>query len=224
VTAVARLRRARPAVIAVGASAGALDALRDLLPPLPPDFPAPIVVVVHVPPARESGLPAVLARECRLEVVEAEDKMALAAGKVAFAPPDYHLLIEAHGGLALSADPPVQYSRPSIDVLFESAASAFGPRALGILLSGANADGAQGLAAIARAGGLTWVQAPETAQVSTMPEAALASWAHETMDPGSMGAVLAAWAGDQRSKGPRDQGAKGPRDQGTKGPRGQATR
>lgn len=193
-TAAERLRRCRPAVIAVGASAGALEALRALLPPLPRGFPAPIVVVVHVPADRESGLPAVLARECRLAVVEAEDKMTLAAGQVTFAPPGYHLLVEAHGALALSAEPPVQFSRPSIDVLFESAADAFGPRALGILLSGANADGAHGLAAIARAGGLTWVQSPESAQVSIMPEAALASGTHEAMDPGSMGAVLAAWA------------------------------
>jgi two-component system chemotaxis response regulator CheB len=194
VTAAALLRARPPAVIAVGASAGALDALRDLLPRLPPAFPVPIVVVVHVPSDRESGLPAVLARECRVAVVEAEDKMPLVAGQVAFAPPDYHLLVEAHGALALSADPPVQFSRPSIDVLFESAAHAFGPRAFGILLSGANADGARGLALIARAGGLTWVQSPESARVSTMPEAALASGSHETMDAGSMGAVLAAWA------------------------------
>ena len=193
-TAASRLRRTRPAVIAVGASAGALDALRGLLPPLPPAFPVPIVVVVHVPPDRESGLPAVVARECRLAVVEAEDKMALVPGQVVFAPPDYHLLIEAHGAVALSADPAIQFSRPSIDALFESAADAFGPRALGILLSGANDDGARGLAAIARAGGLTWVQSPESARVSTMPEAALAGGSHETMDPGSMGAVLAAWA------------------------------
>ena len=193
-TAAARLRSAQPAVIAVGASAGALDALRDLLPRLPTNFPVPIVVVVHVPSDRESGLPAVLARECRVAVVEAEDKMPLVAGRVAFAPPDYHLLVEAHGALALSADPPVQFSRPSIDVLFESAAEAYGPRAFGILLSGANADGARGLARIAGAGGLTWVQSPENARVSTMPEAALASGSHETMDAGSMGAVLAAWA------------------------------
>ena len=195
-TVAARLRRVSPAVIAVGASAGALEALRDLLPPLPREFPVPIVVVVHVPPDRESGLPAVLARECRVAVVEAEDKMPLAAGQVAFAPPDYHLLIEAHGALALSADAAIQFSRPSIDVLFESAADAFGPRVLGILLSGANSDGARGLAAIARAGGLTWVQSPASARVSTMPEAALASGSHEAMDPGSMGAVLAAWALD----------------------------
>jgi two-component system chemotaxis response regulator CheB len=188
------LRHNRPAVLAVGASAGALDALRDLLPPLPREFPVPIVVVVHVPPDRESGLPAVLARECRLAVVEAEDKMPLLAGQVAFAPPDYHLLIEAHGALALSADPPVQFSRPSIDVCFESAAAAFGPRAFGILLSGANADGARGLAAIARAGGLTWVQSPTSARVRTMPEAALATGNHRALEPATMAEILAAWA------------------------------
>ncbi len=195
-TAAERLRRTPPAVIAVGASAGALEALLELLPPLPERFQVPIVVVVHVPPDRGNGLPAVLARECRLEVVEAEDKMPLVAGRVVFAPPGYHLLLEAHGAVALSAEEAVQFSRPSIDVLFESAADAFGPRVLGILLSGANADGALGLALIARAGGLTWVQSPESARVSAMPRAALASGSHETMDPATMGAVLAAWSLD----------------------------
>jgi two-component system, chemotaxis family, protein-glutamate methylesterase/glutaminase len=187
------LRLHQPSVIAIGASAGALDALLALLPPLPRTFPLPIVVAVHVPPDRESGLPPVLARECRVSVVEAEDKMPLLAGQVAFAPPDYHLLVEAHGALALSTEPPVQYSRPSIDVLFESVADGFGPRAFGILLSGANADGALGLAAIARAGGLSWVQSPWTARVRTMPDAALASGPHLTLDPDTMGAALAAW-------------------------------
>ena len=114
-------------------------------------------------------------------------------GHVYFAPPNYHLLVEADGGLALSADEPVNFSRPSIDVLFESLAHSFGRRALGILLSGANADGAAGLAAVKARGGLTWVQAPVTARVATMPEAALKLAEHHVLTPEAMGETLARW-------------------------------
>ena len=110
-----------------------------------------------------------------------------------FAPPDYHLLIEHDGTLALSVDEAVHYSRPSIDVLFESAAESRGDRVLGILLSGASRDGALGLASIREAGGHTWVQSPETAQVAVMPRAALELAPHVTLDPASMGRILADW-------------------------------
>ena len=189
------LRRTAPRLVAVGASAGALEALLALVPPLPREFPVPIVVAVHVPPGRESGLPAVIGRQSAVVMVEAEDKMPLEPGHVYFAPPDYHLLVERHGALALSTDALVHYSRPSIDVLFDSVASAMGARSLGILLSGANADGAAGLAAIGAAGGLTWVQSPTSARVSTMPEAALATGDHQTLEAATMGTLLAAWAG-----------------------------
>jgi two-component system chemotaxis response regulator CheB len=189
------LRRTAPSLVAVGASAGALEALLALVPPLPRGFPVPVVVAVHVPPDRESGLPAVMGRQSALAMVEAEDKMPLLPGHVYFAPPDYHLLVERHGALALSTDALVHYSRPSIDVLFESVAAATGARSLGILLSGANADGAAGLAAIGAAGGLTWVQSPASARVSTMPEAALATGDHHILEPATMGTLLAAWAG-----------------------------
>jgi two-component system chemotaxis response regulator CheB len=188
------LRRADPRIVAVGASAGALEALLALIPPLPRGFPVPVVVTVHLPPDRESGLAAVIARQAAVVLVEAEDKMPLEAGLVYFAPPDYHLLVERHGALALSTDGMVNYSRPSIDVLFDSVAAAMGARSLGILLSGANADGAAGLSAIGAAGGLTWVQSPASARVSTMPKAALATGEHQTLDAATMGEILATWA------------------------------
>ncbi len=167
----------RPAfeAVVVGASAGAVEALSTVLPALPQGYPCPVMVVVHVPPDRDSVLAAVLRSKCRVAVREAEDKEPLAAGIVYVAPPDYHLLVERDRSLSLSADEPVLYSRPSIDVLFESAADVFGPALLGVVLSGANADGAQGARAVEEAGGTVIVQCPKTAQASTMPAAALSA-------------------------------------------------
>lgn len=189
------LRQVRPALIVVGASAGAVDVLSQLLPALRADSP-PMAVVVHVPPDRPSALPDVLSNRAAVPVLEAEDKMIAQAGQVYFAPSDYHLLVERDGALALSADEPVLYSRPSIDVLFESAAHAFGRRALGILLSGANEDGARGLAALRERGGLTWVQRPESAAVPVMPQAALDLAPHTVLDPEEMAEALSRWPSD----------------------------
>jgi two-component system chemotaxis response regulator CheB len=191
------LRAHPPAVIAIGASAGAVEALMQLLPELPADLPAPVLVVVHVPSDRRSALPELFQKTCALPTREAEDKIMPDPATVYFAPPDYHLLVEHDGALALSVDEPVHHSRPSIDVLFDSVAEAYGARALGILLSGASRDGADGLAHIRTAGGHTWVQAPETAQVAVMPRAALAIAPHPTLDPRSMGRAIAEW-GDHR--------------------------
>src|SRR5215203_3933447 len=139
--------RSRPvALIVIGGSAGALEVLVDLLVALPRTFPAPVVVVVHLPADADGSFLELLHSKCSLAVAEAEDKLVPTAGGVYVAPPDYHLLFERNGAMALSADRPVHYSRPAIDVLFESAALAFGARVLGILLSGASADGAKGLA------------------------------------------------------------------------------
>ena len=193
----AALAERPPAVVVVGASAGAVDALLQLLPPLPLALPVPLLVVVHVPADRRNALPGLFAHNSALAMCEAEDKMTPEPSTVYFAPPDYHLLIEADGSLALSVDEPVHYSRPAIDVLFESAAKAYGPRVLGILLSGASRDGAEGLAQIRDAGGHTWVQTPESAQVSVMPRAALELAPHATLDPATMGRALADW-GAQR--------------------------
>ena len=159
--------------VVVGASAGAVEALGQLLPALPPGFPWPVLAVVHLPSRTPSLLVSLFAPRCALAVCEAEDKLPLAPGTIYFAPPDYHLLVEHRDALALSVDPPVHFSRPAIDVLFESAARVFGAGTLGIVLSGANDDGAAGLSEIAAVGGQAWVQDPATASASQMPEAAL---------------------------------------------------
>jgi len=158
----------------VGGSAGGVEALLAILPSLPAKLRAPVLVVVHQPRDRRSVLAEILDPRCTVPVREAEDKEPIERGTVYLAPPDYHLLVEQGPTLALSADALVHYSRPSIDVLFESAADVYGERLLGMILSGANEDGAAGLAAIAAAGGTTVVQDPETAQASAMPAAALA--------------------------------------------------
>jgi two-component system, chemotaxis family, protein-glutamate methylesterase/glutaminase len=164
--------------VVIGGSAGALEALSQILPVLPADFPWPVFVVVHLPPHSESLLAEVLQNKCSLKVREAEDKEPFVPGTVYFAPPDYHLLIEAGGYFSLSADEPELFSRPSIDVLFESAADVYGPDLVGIILSGANQDGSRGLLAIADEGGQTIVQDPATAYAKMMPTQALQSCPH----------------------------------------------
>jgi two-component system chemotaxis response regulator CheB len=159
--------------IVIGASAGAIEALSQILPALPQDFPLPVVIVVHLPPDHTSTLPELFAGKCRVKVKEAEDKENLNPGTVCFAPPNYHVLLENNGSLSLSSDEPSLFSRPSIDVLFESAADAFGGSLLALVLSGANNDGAHGAAAICQAGGLVLAQDPATAMSPVMPKAAL---------------------------------------------------
>ncbi|MBD7940506.1 chemotaxis protein CheB [Brevundimonas guildfordensis] len=158
--------------VVIGASAGGVQALLALLPSLPADFPWPVLVVLHVPADRSNVLAGLFEAKCSLEVKEAEDKETVRPGVVYFAPSDYHLLIEENGDLALSSDEAINYSRPSIDVLFESAADAYGERLVGIILTGANNDGAAGLAAVAAAGGVALVQDPAAAYARTMPQAA----------------------------------------------------
>lgn len=164
---------ARPAAVVIGASAGAVEALTALLPGLPADYPLPLAVVVHLPPDRESVLAELFASRCALKVKEAEDKELLNPGTVYFAPPNYHLQVEPDARLSLSSDEAVLYSRPSIDVLFETAADACGRSLAGVILTGANSDGANGLARIGAAGGIALVQDPATAVSGTMPQAAL---------------------------------------------------
>ena len=134
-----------------------------------------MLVVVHVPPDRDNVLVPLLQAKCRIPVKEAEDKEPIAGGIIYFAPSDYHLLVETGGALALSVDEAVNYSRPAIDVLFESAADAFGPELTGVILTGANHDGAAGLKAIHDAGGATIVQDRAEAHATAMPDAALAA-------------------------------------------------
>lgn len=166
-----------PEAVVVGASAGGIEALNRLLPMLPAAFHPPLIVVLHLRPDTPSLLPELFGRRCALTVREAEDKMPVGPGHLYLAPPDYHLLVERDPNgtrLALSVDPPERFSRPSIDVLFESAAYVWRDRLLGILLSGANDDGARGLEVIRAAGGRAWVQAPDTAAADIMPAQAIA--------------------------------------------------
>ena len=159
--------------IVIGTSAGGVEALSVLLPALPQGLAAAVMVVLHLPRERPSLLVDIFSPRCALPVHEAQDKEPALPGNVYFAPADYHLLVDAGPALALSVDEPVHFSRPSIDVLFESAADVYGARLLGIVLTGANQDGARGLATIHRQGGSTVVQQPEGAYASLMPESAL---------------------------------------------------
>jgi two-component system chemotaxis response regulator CheB len=162
--------------IVIGTSAGGIEALSVLLPALPAGLTAAVLVVIHLPRDRASLLVQIFSGRCALRVEEAGDKQPVEPGVIYFAPPDYHLLVdrdERGPVLALSSDEPVQYSRPSIDVLFESAADIYGERLLGVVLTGANQDGAAGLAAVRAAGGVAAVQRPDSAASSMMPAAAL---------------------------------------------------
>ena len=159
--------------VVIGASAGGVDALGLLLPALPARLRAAVFIVVHLPRERPSLLVDIFQPRCAVPVREAEDKQPVQAGTVYFAPPDYHLLLDEGPQLALSADEPVHYSRPSIDVLFESAARIYRRGLLGIVLSGGNDDGSAGLATVLRACGAGIVQLPQSAAVPLMPASAL---------------------------------------------------
>lgn len=179
------------AAVVVGGSAGSVEALTAILPALQPTCGIAVFVVMHLPRERPSLLVNIFAPKCQLRVVEAQDKEPIEPGTIYFAPPDYHLLIDQGPQLALDAGELVNFSRPSIDVLFESAADAYAERLLGIVLSGANSDGAAGLKAVHRAGGLTLVQSPTTAVATTMPEAALfAVPTAASLAPGQICALL----------------------------------
>jgi two-component system chemotaxis response regulator CheB len=162
-----------PEAVVIGGSAGAFDILRMIVSSLPRSLTRPVVIVIHLP-AHSSGLADLFSHETALPVKQAEDKEPIEPGTIYIAPPSYHLLIESHRAFALSADPPVHFSRPAIDVLFETARDVYGANLIGILLSGASEDGAAGLHEIHRAGGITIVQAPSSADSQIMPAAALA--------------------------------------------------
>jgi two-component system chemotaxis response regulator CheB len=158
------------AAVVIGASVGAIEALLTLLPTLPAQYPFAVLVVVHLPPDRRSALVELFAPRCKITVKEADDK-----GTLYFAPSDYHLLVEPDFTLSLSNDEPVHFSRPAIDVLFQSAADAFGSDLTGVILTGASSDGALGLQAVSANGGCALVQDPSTAEGETMPLAAIAA-------------------------------------------------
>jgi two-component system chemotaxis response regulator CheB len=165
--------RNRIDAVVVGASAGGVEALIEILPTLPAGFRPALLIVLHLPRERPSLLVEIYANRCALPVREADDKEPIEPGTVYFAPPDYHMLVERSRQIALSTDEPENYSRPSIDVLFESAADVYADRLLGIILTGANEDGAAGLLAVHRAGGVTVVQEPDSAKVPVMVVSAL---------------------------------------------------
>ncbi|MBF8720014.1 MULTISPECIES: chemotaxis protein CheB [Pseudomonas] len=160
--------------VVIGASAGGVAALFTVLGALPEGFDIPVLCVLHLPDDRHSQLAGVLQRRLRRPVREACDKARIEPGLIYVAGPGYHLSVERDRSLSLSQEEPVHFSRPAIDFLFQSAADAYGPGLLGVLLTGANEDGAQGLLHIKNSGGRTVVQDPRDAQVALMPEAALA--------------------------------------------------
>lgn len=159
--------------IVIGASAGGIKALLNLLGELPANFPVPIIIVVHMPGSRESRLVDVFQYHMAIKVTTAEDKDHILPGHVYFAGPGYHLSIERDRSFSISCEEPVHYSRPSIDILMLSAADSYGDALVGILLTGANQDGAEGMARINEVGGLTVIQDPQEAEIATMPQSAL---------------------------------------------------
>ncbi len=170
---VKRDRSRRVDAVVVGASAGGVEALLAIFADLRPGFGLPIIVVLHLPDERRSQLADVFGRRLQVPVKEVDDKESIVPGTVYFAAPGYHVSIECDHSFSLSREERVHYSRPSIDYLFESAADVYQHRLAAILLTGANQDGAQGLATVKLQGGLTIIQDPEEALVSTMPQAAL---------------------------------------------------
>jgi two-component system chemotaxis response regulator CheB len=165
----------KPALIVIGTSLGGLNALTTLLSQLPPEFNVPVAIVQHRSPVIDGSLVNLLNARSALRIVDAEDKMPLRPHYAYLAPADYHLLIEAPGVVALSTDAHVRSARPSIDVLFESAAQVYGPSVIGIVMTGASADGAEGLRAIAGRGGVAIVEDPASAECAVMPQAAIAA-------------------------------------------------
>ncbi len=160
-------------IILIGASMGGIDAAIQILKPLSSSFPIPILLILHRYKSPHSGLVSIFQRELILQVREIEEKDQIQQGMVYIAPADYHVLIELDKSFSLDDSEPVNFSRPSIDISFESAAEVFGKKTIGIVLTGNNADGSSGLQKISRKGGLTIVQNPEEAEATIMPSAAL---------------------------------------------------
>jgi two-component system, chemotaxis family, protein-glutamate methylesterase/glutaminase len=160
-------------MVVIGTSSGGMEAIKTLLQGLPRDFPLPVGIVQHIAPHSNGAYAALLDRLCAIDVKEAEEKEPIRPGTAYLAPANYHLLVEPDRTFSLTVDEPENCARPSIDVLFETAAEAYASRLIGIVMTGANADGARGLQAIKAKGGLTIVQDPDTAQARAMPEAAI---------------------------------------------------
>lgn len=159
--------------IVIGTSAGGLFALTVILEKLPVNFPLPVIVVQHRSKDQKDLLEEVLQSKCKIRIKQADEKEKIEPGFVYIAPPDYHLQVEAAKAFSLSSDEPVHFSRPSIDVLFETAAMVFKDKLIGIILTGSNIDGTAGVMAVNKYGGLTIAQKPDEAQFPFMPEAAI---------------------------------------------------
>ncbi|RFU44586.1 chemotaxis protein CheB [Paraburkholderia sp. DHOC27] len=160
-------------LVTFGASAGGIEVLHGLLAALPKDFAPAVMIVVHLPPDPPSYLVQSFSHRCALPVIEPDAHEQILGGRVYVAPPGYHLMVESDRTVALSTEAAVRFSRPSIDVMFESAAWVYRERLLAILLSGANEDGVRGLATVRSLGGHTWAQDPDTASSPEMPRAAI---------------------------------------------------
>ena len=173
---------ARPELIVIGGSLGGMYACEKILCALPHDFETPIAIALHRHKKSNESLPEFFRRSCKVRVMDADDKQWIERSTIYLAPADYHLLVEK-GELNLSVDEVVQHSRPSIDVLFESAADAYGPALIGVILTGANDDGASGVRRIKSRGGLVVAQDPKTAEAPSMPEAAIATGAVDQILP-----------------------------------------
>ena len=183
-------------LVVIGTSAGGLAAVSTMLSALPSGFPLPMAIVQHRSAAPLDGdLPRMWQQHTPLPVREAEDKAPIVPGEIYIAPADYHLLVETRGQFALSTEAPVLWARPSIDVLFQSASDAYGDSLIGVILTGASADGSQGLQTIRARGGCVLVQEPASAEVDVMPKAALAATpVNHVLDLEGLGRVIGALA------------------------------
>ncbi len=161
-------------IVVIGGSAGSLQVILDMIKSLDSDLGFPIIIVVHRKAQATNVLPYLLQQFLEMEVLEIEDKTEIEINKMYVVPGDYHMLFESKNRVSLDASEKVNYSRPSIDVTFKSVAELFGKNAVAILLSGANADGVEGLEYVKRNGGEVWIQNPETAEVDYMPKHAMA--------------------------------------------------
>ncbi len=162
-------------VIVIGASTGGLKALKAILSVLPSEFALAVIIVMHRHKDTDGYLEQTLDNECKMHVKQADEKEEIKAGVVYVAPPNYHLLIEDDGTFSMSVEGAVNYARPSVDVVFESASEVYGKGLIGVILTGANKDGSLGLKKIKESGGLAIVQTPETSEAEEMPRAAIAS-------------------------------------------------
>jgi two-component system chemotaxis response regulator CheB len=162
-----------PACIGIGLSAGGLDAMKTILPALPKDFPSAILIVQHILSETPSQLEFIFSKICKMQVREAKEGDKISPGNIIFAPPDHHMIVNSRRQIELYDGPQEKYCKPAINPLFRSIAYEFGVKSMGIVLTGANDDGAEGLLHIARAGGTTVIQDPQDAEFFSMPKGAL---------------------------------------------------